>query len=43
MHWARNNNSKFKSIMVEYLINELSKRLEIEDMKYINWEKTREL
>jgi len=29
--------------MVEYLINELSKRLEIEDMKHIDWEKTREL
>ena len=29
--------------MVDYLINELSKRLEIEDMKFINWEKTREL
>jgi hypothetical protein len=29
--------------MVEYIINELNKRLEVEDMKFINWEKTREL
>ena len=29
--------------MVDYLVNELDKRLEIEDMKEINWEKTREL
>lgn len=29
--------------MVEYLTEELNKRLDIEDMKEINWEKTREL
>lgn len=29
--------------MVDYLTLELNKRLEIEDMKEINWEKTREL
>lgn len=29
--------------MVEFLTAELNKRLEIEDMKEINWEKTREL
>lgn len=29
--------------MVEYLVKELEQRLEIEDMKIINWEKTREL
>jgi hypothetical protein len=29
--------------MVEYIVNELNRRLEIEDMKIINWEKTREL
>ena len=29
--------------MVDYLTSELNKRLEIEDMKEINWERTREL
>ena len=29
--------------MVDYLTSELNKRLDIEDMRYINWEKTREL
>jgi hypothetical protein len=29
--------------MVDYIINELNRRLDIEDMKEINWEKTREL
>jgi hypothetical protein len=29
--------------MVDYLTAELNHRLEIEDMKEINWEKTREL
>jgi len=29
--------------MVDYLTLELNKRLEIEDMKEINWEKTKEL
>jgi hypothetical protein len=29
--------------MVDYIINELNRRLEIEDMKEINWEKTRAL
>jgi hypothetical protein len=28
--------------MVDYLVKELQRRLEIEDMKDINWEKTRE-
>jgi hypothetical protein len=29
--------------MVEFLTNELNRRLDIEDMKEVNWEKTREL
>ena len=29
--------------MVEFLKNELNRTLEIEDMKEVNWEKTREL
>jgi hypothetical protein len=30
-------------IMVEFLTNELNRRLDIEDMKEVNWEKTREM
>jgi hypothetical protein len=29
--------------MVEFLTNELNRRLDIEDMKEVNWEKTREM